>query len=141
MFPALLRMRFASFLCVGALTLASFAVTFHTAQGQQDNQESKLLRHVVMFQFKATSSEADVKTVVDAFRALPSKISQISDFEYGTNNSPEQLSNGLTHIFFVTFKSEEDRAAYLPHPAHEAFVKILKPHLEKATVVDYWANK
>lgn len=100
-----------------------------------------MLRHVVLFQFKDSSSDAEVRQIVDAFRALPSKISQIADFEYGVDNSPEDLSGGLTHCFLVTFKSEEDRDAYLPHPAHQAFVELLKPHLEKATVVDYWAKR
>lgn len=141
MFKQRVPVRFVLVLGVAALTISSLSLTIHSAQGQQDTKEPKLLRHVVMFQFKDTSSEADVQSVVDAFRALPSKISQIADFEYGVNNSPEQLSDGLTHIFLVTFKSEEDRAAYLPHPEHEAFVNILKPHLEKATVVDYWTAK
>src|SRR5688572_22546527 len=103
MSPALIRVQSAAACCIGALVLSSLAVTFHSAQGQQEAKEPKLLRHVVMFQFKPTSSEADVQSVVNEFRALPSKISQIADFEYGTNNSPEQLSEGLTHIFLVTF--------------------------------------
>jgi hypothetical protein len=100
-----------------------------------------MLRHVVLFQFKSTSSESDVKMVVDAFRKLRQEIPQIADFEYGVNNSPEGLNGGLTHCFLVTFKSEADRDAYLPHPAHKRFVDLLKPHLEKATVVDYWAQQ
>lgn len=100
-----------------------------------------MLRHVVLFQFKDSSSQADIQRVVDAFRALPTKIPQIADFEYGVNNSPEGLDGGLTHCFLVTFKSEADRDAYLPHAEHKAFVEVLKPHLEKATVVDYWAKR
>jgi hypothetical protein len=92
-----------------------------------------------LFQFKESSSKESVQKIVDAFRELKSKIPQIADFEYGVNNSPEGLNNGLTHCFFVTFKTEKDRDEYLPHPAHKAFVELLKPHLEKATVVDYWA--
>ena len=107
----------------------------------EDEKENTLLRHVVMFQFKETSSESDVQKVVDAFRALPGKIPEIADFEYGTNNSPEGLADGLTHCFLVTFKSEADREVYLPHPAHKAFVDVLKPHLEKVVVIDYWAKK
>lgn len=133
--------RYGFSLVIVFVSLTTLVLSLSQAQGEQETQESKLLRHVVMFQFKESSSEADVKGVVDAFRALPSKISQIADFEYGTENSPEGLAGGLTHIFLVTFKSEEDRAAYLPHPAHKAFVEILKPHLEKVTVVDYWATK
>ncbi|MFG0263746.1 MAG: Dabb family protein, partial [Rhodopirellula sp. JB055] len=78
---------------------------------------------------------------VDAFRNLPNEIPEIADFEFGTNNSPEGLNEGLTHCFLVTFESEEDREAYLPHPAHLAFVEVLKPHLEKVVVIDYWADK
>src|SRR5690625_4854309 len=102
--------------------------------------QAKKLRHVVMFQFKETSSDEDVRKVEEAFAALPSQISEIKDYEWGINNSPEGLNQGLTHCFLVTFESEEDRDAYLPHPAHEAFVEILGPHLEKAVVLDYWAN-
>ncbi len=104
-------------------------------------EQGKLLRHVVMFKFKDSASEADVKKVVDAFRELPSKIPAVAEFEFGTNNSPEGLADGFTHCFFITFKSEKDREVYLPHPAHSAFVEVLKPHLDKALVVDYWAGK
>ena len=105
------------------------------------NQQQKLLRHVVMFSFKSTSSAADIKMVEDAFRALPGKIKEIRDFEWGTNNSPENLAQGFTHCFFVSFASEKDREIYLPHPDHQAFVKIAGPHIDKVLVVDYFAQK
>jgi hypothetical protein len=41
----------------------------------------------------------------------------------------------------ITFHSEQDGDVYLKHPAHQAFVDMLLPHLEKATVVDYWAKR
>ena len=98
-----------------------------------------MLRHIVMFQFKKTSSQDDVQKVVDAFRSLKGSIPQIAAFEYGTDNSPEGLANGFTHCFLVTFKSEADRDVYLPHPKHKEFVEVLKPHLDKVQVLDYWA--
>ena len=101
----------------------------------------KLLRHVVLFQFKESSSADDIKKVVEAFRELPQKIQEIADFEWGTNNSPEGLSDGLTHGFIVSFKSEKDRDVYLDHPAHKAFVEVLLPHLQKPVVIDFWATK
>lgn len=103
--------------------------------------QSKELRHVVMFKFKETSSAVDIQKVEEAFKVLPSKIKQIKGYEWGTNNSPEGLDQGFTHCFFLTFKSEADRAIYLPHPAHKAFGKILEPHLDKVLVLDYWAKK
>jgi len=106
-------------------------------------QEStgKPLRHVVLFKFKDSASQEQVAKLVEAFRNLPKQIPVIADFEYGVNNSPEGLNEGLTHAFLVTFKNAQDRDAYLPHPAHKAFVDQLLPHLEKAVVVDFNASK
>ncbi len=106
-----------------------------------ENPPKKMLRHVVLFKFKDSASPADVKKVEDAFRQLPTKIKQIKGYEWGTNNSPEGLSQGLTHCFFLTFESEADRAIYLPHPDHKAFGKILSPYLDKVVVVDYWTKE
>jgi hypothetical protein len=108
---------------------------------KRSSQPAKQLRHVVLFKFKESSSAEDVKKVEDAFRALPKQIKEIRGFEWGTNNSPENLNHELTHCFFVTFHSEKDREVYLPHPAHKAFVEVLKPHLDKVLVIDYWAGK
>ena len=68
-----------------------------------------LLRHVVMFGFKETSSPEDIDLIVKAFNELPSKISEIKGFEWGVNSSPEGLNQGLTHAFTVTFYSDADR--------------------------------
>ena len=120
-------------------TDAAEAVTETVEEAVKTNtMPEKLLRHVVLFQFKADAAPEDIKKVEEAFAALPGKIPEIVDFEWGTNNSPEGLNDGLTHCFLVSFASEEGRATYLPHPAHKEFVEILGPHLEKATVIDYW---
>lgn len=104
-------------------------------------QTEKVLRHVVLFKFKDSSTPAQVKTVEKAFAALPTKIKTIIGYEWGTNVSPENLAQGFTHCFLVTFKSEADRDAYLPHPAHKEFGKILGPHLDKVLVVDFISQK
>ncbi len=111
--------------------------------GANTNTEGgqKQLRHVVMFKFKDSTSTADIQKVEAAFRALPSKIKEIKSFEWGMNNSPENLNNGFTHCFFLTFTSEADRAVYLPHPDHKAFGAVLIPYLDKVMVLDYWAEK
>ena len=115
-----------------------FTTVIANAQNQQTMPE-KVLRHVVLFKFKDASTKDDIKKVEDAFRALPSKIKEIKSLEWGLNNSPENLNNGFTHCFFLTFASEADRAAYLPHPDHKAFGAILTPYLDKVLVIDYWA--
>jgi len=103
--------------------------------------QKQLLRHVVLFKFKATSTEAEIQKLNAAFNALPKAIPVIQAFEWGINKSPENFHQGFTHCYLVTFASEEDRdTVYTPHPKHQAFVAALQPHLEKVFVVDYWAN-
>jgi hypothetical protein len=121
------------------LTLVLLIGSSEQAESKLQESKKTMLRHVVIFKFKDSSPAAEVQKVVDAFRELKSKIPQIASFEFGTNNSPEGLNDGFTHCFLVTFKSEKDRDVYLPHPAHKAFVDVLKPHLDKAMVIDYWA--
>ena len=104
------------------------------------SKETKMLRHVVLFKYKDHATPDQVKKVENAFRKLPSEIKEIKDFEWGINNSPENLNQGLTHCFFLSFNSEKDRDAYLPHPAHKAFGALLTPYLDKAVVVDYWVK-
>lgn len=99
------------------------------------------VRHVVLFKFKDTATPEQIKKVEDAFRALPKKIPAILNYEWGTNMSPEKLDQGFTHCFFLTFKTPADRDAYLPHPDHKAFGKVLRPILDKVLVVDYVAKE
>jgi hypothetical protein len=121
--------------------LLSFLLIASVGTLQAQTQKSdKMLRHAVLLKFKESSSPQDIKRVEDAFRALPSKIKEIKAFEWGTNNSPENLNQGFTHCFFVSFASEKDREVYLPHASHTAFVEVLKPHMDKVLVVDYWAG-
>jgi len=98
------------------------------------------LRHVVAFKFKESATPADIKRVEDAFAALKGKIPQIESFEWGQNNSPEGLNKGCTHGFILTFNSEKDRDAYLVHPDHQEFGKLVKPLLADVFVVDFWAK-
>ena len=110
------------------------------AQTTPSPGSGKALRHVVLFKFKETSSAEDVAKVEKAFAGLSKSISLIKSFEWGTNNSPENLNQGLTHCFLATFESEKDRDAYLIHPKHVEFTKIAGPHIDKVTVLDYWVK-
>ena len=100
----------------------------------------KVLRHVVMFKFKESVTPANIKLVEEEFAKLPQKIGGIQSYEWGTNSSPEGLNQGLTHCFILAFTSDKDRDAYLIHPAHKEFGKILGPYVDKVTVVDFWVK-
>jgi hypothetical protein len=124
-----------------SLFVLSLAAVIRLSSADDAKSPTSVLRHVVFFKFKPGTDEAKLAEIVDAFRALPGKIDAIQDFEYGTDVGVEGLSKGFTHCFFVTFADEKGRDAYLPHPAHQEFVAILKPHLDDVCVVDYKAQE
>lgn len=103
-------------------------------------EPATFLRHVVLFKFKDSTTAEQIREIESAFCTLPSKIDAIYDFEWGTDVSVENRSEGFTHCFVVTFRHEADRDRYLPHPAHQEFVEILRQHLDKVLVIDYWAK-
>ncbi len=126
------------------------ATAEQTVEDQQDvekesnvaSDSNKVLRHAVFFSFKDDSSKEDVQSVADAFAALPSKIDAILDFQWGTNNSPENFDDGFTHCFLLSFKDEAARDAYIPHPAHKGeFADVLRPHMKDVFVIDYWGRQ
>lgn len=96
-----------------------------------------MIRHIVLFTFSTNTQPGDIETIEKGFRNLQQQIDGIINFEWGVNNSPEGLHHDLTHGFVLTFASIAHRDAYLPHPAHQAFVSLLKPHVENALVFDY----
>ena len=98
------------------------------------------LQHVVCFKFKSSASPEDVKKVEEAFQALKQKIPLIVALEWGTNVSKEKKDKGFTHCFLLTFKNEADRDAYIVHPEHKAFGKIVGPVLDDVFVIDFMAK-
>ncbi len=99
----------------------------------------KVLRHIVLYKFKDDLKPGEVDAVIAAFNAMVSKIDVVAGYEHGTNVSAENKSEGLTHGFVVTFRSEQDRAAYHAHPAHAEYVKVAKDRRDKVVVFDFWA--
>ncbi|MFZ9242361.1 MAG: Dabb family protein [Sediminibacterium sp.] len=119
-------------LLLSLLVITSFAVF---AQ-----KEKTQLRHVVLFTFKATSTKEEVANVTRTFNDLYGKVPEVKKMEWGLNMSPEHLDQGFTHCFVLTFSSEKDLASYQLHPAHKAFQEVLKPHMDRVFVVDYFVT-
>ena len=126
-------------------TLATFAVGIAMLQSQSigaaaGEQSEELLRHLVLYKFKAEVTPEQVQEVIHAFASLPKQIDTIVGFEHGPNVNQEGKSDGLTYGFVVTFQSQADLDAYIKHPAHQAYVNIVKDRREKVVVFDYWVN-
>ena len=125
----------------GLLVVLAALATSTAALIAQAEEDRKVLRHIVLYKFKDDLQPGEVQQVIDAFAGLPAKIDTIVGFERGTNVSPEGKSEGLTHAFVVTFRDEAGRDIYLKHPAHLAYVDVVKNRREKVVVFDYWADE
>jgi hypothetical protein len=121
-----------------SLILFVFATASATSWAQAPDAED-IVRHVVVFKYTEEAPEAEIQEITDAFRALKNKIPGIVSFEHGVNNSPEDLNQGFTHVYVMTFEDEAARDAYLPHPEHQKFVDMLTNSgiFKEAFVVDY----
>ena len=100
----------------------------------------KMLRHVLLLKFKEGTTPEKIKEVETAFAALPGKIDAIKCYEWGTNISVENRSEGFTHCFIVTFADEAGLDEYMNNPDLKAFRKSLGGPLEKYIAIDYWTN-
>lgn len=130
-----------------ALLLCLTLTACHTHQKCDNSKKAQTMsntagvyRHVVVFKFKDTTTDAQIDQIVEDFGNLQNDIKEIIAFEHGKNVSPEGLDQGFTHVFLVTFKDKAGLEVYLPHPAHKAFVEKLLPLLDEPFVVDYVAK-
>jgi hypothetical protein len=103
---------------------------------------STLVRHVLVLKFVPEMTEEQFAELIGNFKALTAKIEGIVGFEYGVNNSPEGLDQGMTHVITLTFKDVAARDAYLPHPEHVKFAGWMGSTklIETLLVVDYIAQ-
>jgi hypothetical protein len=125
-----------SSLLLGLMLTGAVALT-GCASNAERTGSAGVMRHVVLLKFKEDANSEQIRSVETEFRALKSRIPSVQSLEWGTNVSPEGLNQGFTHCFFVTFADAKARDAYLPHQAHQDFVKILRPVLDKVLVIDY----
>jgi hypothetical protein len=118
------------------LIIAALTVTLGFAEFAPTSTQVK---HIVIFKYKSTATAAQITEVTTAFKALKGKIPGIVSFEYGVNNSPENLNKGFTHVYLLTFDAAASRDAYLPHPEHKKFGELLGRLgvLEEPFVVDF----
>jgi len=95
------------------------------------------VKHVVLFRFKEGTTPDTIAELIEGYKALPGKIEVMKHFEWGPDISTEDLNEGYTHCFITTFENTAGRDAYIPHEAHQAYVSVLLPLLDKILVIDF----
>lgn len=95
------------------------------------------VRHVVLLKFKPETPDAARRAVEEALGQLPKQIDEILAYEWGTDLNNAARSEGYTHCLIMTFADAAAVQAYLVDPAHQAFLQMARPHIEKLLVLDF----
>ncbi len=95
------------------------------------------VKHIALFKFKEGISQEQIEKVFQDLMDLSESIDGIEDYVSGPNISPENLANGYTHGFVMTFQDVAARDAYLPHPEHEKFKADALPLIESVLTFDF----
>jgi Stress responsive A/B Barrel Domain len=95
------------------------------------------VKHIALFNFKAGTSQEQIDKVLEELLDLSEMVPGVQDYVAGTNNSPENLNQGFTHGFVMTFENVAARDAYLPHPDHERVKASVLPFIDSVLVLDF----
>ena len=95
------------------------------------------VKHIALFNFKAGTSQEQIDKVLEELLDLSEMVAGVQDYVAGTNNSPENLNQGFTHGFVMTFENVAARDAYLPHPDHERVKASVLPFIDSVLVLDF----
>lgn len=99
-----------------------------------------MIRHLVLFKLKAgvTRDDPRVTRWMELSDKLPSQIREIVSWEGGWNVTDRPIAYDFGQN--STFRSREDLAVYLPHPAHQAMVAVAR-EVADWVLVDYEFNE
>lgn len=95
------------------------------------------IKHIVMLKFLPEVASTERGRIAEAFAELAGAVEGITGFDQGSDVSTEDRAQGYNHVATVTFRDSAARDAYLPHPAHKAFVAKLHPLVQDILVFDY----
>ena len=95
------------------------------------------LKHIVLFKFKEGVTPEQFEPHFNQLLDLTEEIDGIEDYVFGANNSPQNLSQGYTHGFVMTFADDQVREKYLAHPELQRIRGEVDPKTDGIVVFDF----
>ena len=95
------------------------------------------VKHIALIKFKPETTAEQIDQIFEQLLDLSETVPDVLDYVAGTNNSPENLNQGYTHGFVMTFMDVAARDAYLPHPEHERFKATALPFVDSVIILDF----
>ena len=94
-----------------------------------------MVKHIVMWKFKETATEAEKVEMKRQLEALKGVVPSLVDIEVGMNVAQGDAAKDM--VLYSEFQSGEDLQAYAQHPEHLKVVEFVKPLVCERHVVDY----
>jgi quinol monooxygenase YgiN len=94
-----------------------------------------VIRHIVIFRFKAEATQSDREAFLEMLRALPAKISEIVEFEAGFDVVRSPRAFDLALVASYADLAALDR--YAKHEHHLPVIERSKEICEQVASVDY----
>ncbi|MDQ6633079.1 MAG: Dabb family protein [Verrucomicrobiota bacterium] len=95
------------------------------------------IKHIALLKFKEGTTPEQLDALFGSILDLSENIDGLEDYVSGPNSSPENLDQGYTHGFIMTFRDTAARDAYLVHPEHEQFKQTYIGLVESVAIVDF----
>ncbi len=94
-----------------------------------------MIRHLVIFKFKAETTEAERAELLALIQALPGKITEVLSLEAGFDvvHSPRSFDLALDS----TFADLPALGVYAKHPDHQPVIELAKAICEQIAAVDF----
>ena len=97
------------------------------------------VKRIVLFTFKDGISDDTIKGIFADIAGLQDKIPGVMDFCWGPYSSSDNLNQGYTHAFILTFQNEAARDGFGPHPEHQKVCDGLGDHVAGVLAFDFLA--
>ncbi len=95
-----------------------------------------MIRHMVLFRFRAEATSQDRESVLDGLARLPSLFPAMRSFGLGENVS--QRDQTFSHVMTMEFADREQLESYLGSPVHEDFVAgYFRPTIEQRAIASH----
>jgi hypothetical protein len=94
-----------------------------------------LIRHIVFFKFKSSTTEEQITTLEKGLGGLPGKIMEIK--EYGFGRDIMHSDRSFDFAIVSSFADLEALKNYNEHPDHQLVVVMARNIAEKMHAVDY----
>lgn len=96
----------------------------------------RTLRHVVMFRWKAGTSEETTSAIVAALGELPGLIPELRSYHFGADAGVREGNYDFAVV--AEFDSVDDYLAYSDHPRHRQIVEdLVAPHVDARASVQF----